>query len=80
MPNGTETVLLVEDDGAVRALAAQVLRDCGYRVLEAAHGRAATTIVEAHTGGWVHLFSSIYPTSRDRADARIRPHAAAKKT
>jgi two-component system, cell cycle sensor histidine kinase and response regulator CckA len=38
LPQGQETILLVEDDGAVRAFAAQVLRSLGYRVVEAADG------------------------------------------
>jgi CheY-like chemotaxis protein len=41
MPRGSETVLVVEDDGAVRDLASHILRSQGYRVLEASSGEEA---------------------------------------
>lgn len=38
---GTETILLVEDDEQIRALASMVLQECGYHVLVATDGEAA---------------------------------------
>jgi len=44
---GSETVLLVEDDTAVRRAATRVLERVGYRVLTAVDGQAALEVMEA---------------------------------
>ncbi|MGE0719138.1 MAG: PAS domain S-box protein, partial [Alphaproteobacteria bacterium] len=48
VPEGTrdETVLVCEDDDEVRAFSVEVLRDLGYRVLEAADGPAALRLIQ----------------------------------
>jgi CheY-like chemotaxis protein len=45
---GEESILVCEDDEDVRAYSAEVLRELGYRVLEAADGRAALALLEAN--------------------------------
>jgi|GEM_PF-631504 len=52
---GSETVLVVDDDPAVRVLATRVLRDAGYTVLEAPNGRAAIAILTAAGQAMVQL-------------------------
>jgi two-component system, cell cycle sensor histidine kinase and response regulator CckA len=54
LPGGHETILLAEDDDAVRAYARRVLRRLGYTVLEARDGAAAQRTAEAHAGP-IHL-------------------------
>ena len=45
---GKETILLVEDEEAVRLLASRTLQAQGYNVLEAADGIAALTVCQRH--------------------------------
>jgi len=54
---GDETVLLVEDDDQVRAVARGILRNRGYVVLEASNPGEALLIVEQHQGT-IHLLLS----------------------
>jgi len=46
-PAGKETILVVEDDAAVRAAAVRILQNLGYRVREAEDGRSALAILTA---------------------------------
>jgi len=47
-PGGFETILVVEDEPAVRTLAVQVLRGRGYQVQEAINGEEALRLVKGH--------------------------------
>jgi CheY-like chemotaxis protein len=49
-PRTTESILLVEDEAAVRALAKKILVQKGYRVLEASDGAIALRIAAGHVG------------------------------
>jgi two-component system, cell cycle sensor histidine kinase and response regulator CckA len=46
--SSTETILLVEDEPAVRSIVSTILQQSGYTVLEADGGRAAIELVRAH--------------------------------
>ncbi len=79
MPKGSETVLLVEDEDAVRTLAKLVLQSHGYNVLEARDGREAIGIAQQH-GDRVHMLVTdlVMPrmSGRQLADVltRLRPN------
>ncbi|NJM07467.1 PAS domain S-box protein, partial [Candidatus Gracilibacteria bacterium] len=69
LPRGAETVLLVEDEGLVRDLAARVLRAQGYRVIEASNGEAALDVLEQHALDTIDLLLTdvIMPRRSGRA-------------
>jgi nitrogen-specific signal transduction histidine kinase len=78
LPRGSETVLVVEDDEEVRKLAVQVLKNQGYKVLEASQGVEAFLICDEHKGS-IHLLLAdvVMPkmSGRELADrvAELRP-------
>jgi CheY-like chemotaxis protein len=53
-PPGGYTILVVDDEEAVRRLACRMLTWTGYQALEATHGREAIATIEQHAGG-IHL-------------------------
>jgi PAS domain S-box-containing protein len=80
LPRGTETILLVEDDPALREMAAMLLRRLGYTVLAKANGIEALSLETQRAGGRVDLLLTdvVMPhmSGRELAD-RVRalyPH------
>ncbi len=57
LPNGSETILLAEDEASVRALTRRILGSCGYNVLEAGNGAEAILLSEKHQGP-IHMLLS----------------------
>jgi CheY-like chemotaxis protein len=77
---GTETVLLVEDDGQVRSLARAALQAAGYSVLEASGGADALRISGEHPGTIDLLLTDVVMpgmSGQELADRLVahRPHA-----
>ncbi len=53
--NGTETILIAEDEPSLRKISADVLRNIGYTVLEAPDGREAIEIAKRYLPNEIHL-------------------------
>ena len=82
MLKGTETILLVEDEDAVRALGRHVLAMCGYMVLEAGNGREAINEADRHAGPIQLLVTDVVMPGgmggRQVAEAVVARHPEAK--
>jgi signal transduction histidine kinase/CheY-like chemotaxis protein len=55
LPRGMESILLVEDDPALREMAATLLRRLGYAVLTAANGVEALSVKHEQSSGHIDL-------------------------
>jgi PAS domain S-box-containing protein len=55
LPRGTETILLVEDDPALREMAATLLGRLGYTVLPAGNGLEALNVTQQRATGHIDL-------------------------
>ncbi len=78
---GQDTILLVEDEEAVRSFAARALKLRGYNVLEASGGEEALELVKRHTGTIHLLITDVVMPNMDgptlvRAVKRLRPDMA----
>ncbi len=56
---GHETILVCEDDANVRAYSTEVLRELGYRVIEAGDGLSALAALDAEPGSIDLLFTDV---------------------
>jgi CheY-like chemotaxis protein len=57
--SGGETILLVEDDSALRKMAVEVLRDTGYKVVIAQSGAEALKVAAKHRGALDVLLTDV---------------------
>jgi two-component system cell cycle sensor histidine kinase/response regulator CckA len=78
---GQDTILLVEDEEAVRSFAARALKLRGYNVIEAAGGEEALEVVKSSTGTIHLLITDVVMPNMDgptlvRAVKRLRPDMA----
>ncbi len=69
---GSETILLVEDDEQVRALTEAVLRRYGYRVLAAEDGPAALALLQKQDGPIDLLLTDVIMPGMNGRDLHLR--------
>ncbi len=80
VPRGTETILVVEDDEALRALARELLVSLGYTVLDARHGAEALELSSAHGGRIDLLMTDLVMPHIDGQELARRLTAARPET
>jgi len=70
--DGTETILLVEDDTEVRRLLSGVLRERGYCVLEASDGRQGAALADEYPGQIDLLLTDVVMPALDGPGLAVR--------
>ncbi|HEX4608985.1 MAG TPA: ATP-binding protein, partial [Urbifossiella sp.] len=80
-PAGTGTILLVEDEDALRVFSQRILAGCGYTVLDAADGAEAIRLAAEHAGPLDLLVTDVVmPGANGRAvaEAVVARHPEAR--
>lgn len=77
---GSETILVVEDDDAVRETAAELLRELGYKVLLARDGQSGLAVLESGVGFDLLFTDVVMPGKVKSTDLAQRVRAARPKT
>ncbi len=67
LPRGSATILVVEDEPAVREIAVAILSELGYRVLEAADGEEGLRVFGKHAAAIDMLLTDVVLPGRIRA-------------
>ncbi len=81
LPHGTETILLVEDEPALREMAGTLLERLGYTVLAASNGIEALGLQEAHLPGRIDLlFTDFVMPQMNGKELAERVHATSPHT
>jgi len=70
IPQGKETILLVEDDAAVRHVTRSMLEEFGYKVLEAADGQEALEVFAQHCERISLLLSDLIMPKKNGKETR----------
>jgi PAS domain S-box-containing protein len=73
---GTETILVVEDENVIRTLVCSVLKKAGYSVLEAKNGTEAVLVAERYSGGIDLMISDVVMPSMGGAELAEKLTAA----
>jgi len=73
--SGSETILIAEDEKAVRLLAADGLRDFGYTILEAQNKEEALELAEKHAGSIHLLLTDIIMPGGSGGELAVELHA-----
>ncbi|MFT3710458.1 MAG: ATP-binding protein [Archangium sp.] len=71
---GTETVLVVEDEGPLRTVVCGILKRAGYTVIEATDGEAAISAVAGHVGTIDLLVTDVVMPRMNGRDLAERLH------